>query len=338
MLPSADAAMLAFAEVTSFVRFYADNAGRPGAARSYWPSCAQQRPSANDDEALVAASGADRKTWDARWRAYVASRPREPLPDLFDVGAGRLNGGPAREKLGPVAVRCDKPGNAIARMRELRDRTRLAQLLLSRPRNRPTPSRRSYELDRIDRPRAPSPATRGVGARDGRSKRSMAEGPRSRGMSGAARKQNRWWPIPRRLEFYGPGGRCAAVSRVRGATKAPRQLFLEAFGSDPFNPEAACETVAPEPSPPTPPAAPCATPPVLAPSLLSRPIDVAGCVNRLAPEIDPLQKPRVAWLKGDPFVWSRDNRAAPRLSCAAGVRTHERRHLRNRPDSARTSA
>lgn len=257
MLPSADAAMLAFAEVTSFVRFYAHNAGDQALPKLL----AELRSSAgaNDDEAIVAASGADRKTWDARWRAYVASRPREPLPDLFDVGAGRLNGGPAREKLGPVAgpVARDKPGNAIARMRELRDRTRLAQLLLSRPRDRASAVAALLELDRIDTPRAPSPSTEAW-------EHAMADPSvrwlRARALEECARREEAEPLVadPRAVSSsYGPWwamrGRFA---RFRGDESAADEFFLESIGSDPFNTEAACETVAPEPSPPDPPRRP----------------------------------------------------------------------------------
>ena len=81
MLPSADAAMVAFAEVTSFVRFYADSQadGRRTAAaperRRSASLFAELRDGKDPDEALLAASGADLKAWDARWRAYLAVAP-----------------------------------------------------------------------------------------------------------------------------------------------------------------------------------------------------------------------------------------------------------------------
>lgn len=52
---------------------------------------------------------------------------------------------------------------------------------------------------------------------------------------------------------YGPWWAARArFARLRGEENAAVAFFLEAIGTDPFNSEAACETVAPEPSPPDP--------------------------------------------------------------------------------------
>ena len=64
MLPSAEQAMVAYAEVTSFVRFYADTEG-PSALPKLLAEC---RVAKDTDAALMTASGADLKGWDVRWR------------------------------------------------------------------------------------------------------------------------------------------------------------------------------------------------------------------------------------------------------------------------------
>ena len=104
MLPSADRAAVAFAEVTSFVRFYADTVG-PTALPSLLAAI-RVRESAST--ALKELSGLDLAGWDAKWRAYLAARPVEPLPAAWALGAA------------PVG------------MREIRERARLAELLFGR--------------------------------------------------------------------------------------------------------------------------------------------------------------------------------------------------------------
>jgi hypothetical protein len=83
MLPSADAARVAFAEVTSFVEFFA--AEQPTAAL---PSLLGALGTGKDtDEALVAASGQDLAWWNRHWRTKLASEIGEPLPLDSDVGS-----------------------------------------------------------------------------------------------------------------------------------------------------------------------------------------------------------------------------------------------------------
>src|SRR5262249_58518926 len=65
MLPSADAAMVAFAEVTSFVRSLA-NASNPDALPRILLALRNRK---SPDEALAEVTGLDLKGWDARWRA-----------------------------------------------------------------------------------------------------------------------------------------------------------------------------------------------------------------------------------------------------------------------------
>ena len=156
MLPSADAAMVAFAEVTSFVRYYAREAGDDAL-----PKLLEQiRGGKETDSALRAASGADLAAWDVRWRAYVASRPREPLPGLFGLGGS--------------------PGEA----EKLRDSARPAASGRAAP--RPEPRARGAEGARPDLARRLAVRARGVGPRDGGPEHPVAarQGARSRGPAG----------------------------------------------------------------------------------------------------------------------------------------------------------
>jgi hypothetical protein len=104
MLPSADAAMVAFAEVTSFVRYFADKSGIDALPLLLLALRSGHTP----DEALVAVSGVDLHAWDTRWRAMLAERPDAGVSSLLGLGSA--------------------PPDA----RELRERARLGELLLAR--------------------------------------------------------------------------------------------------------------------------------------------------------------------------------------------------------------
>jgi len=239
MLPSADAAMVAFAEVTSFVRFYAQNAGDQALPKLL----GQLRNETGDKEEdpLAVASGVDRKTWDERWRAYIGARPREQVPELLGLGAEpRLSthGDPS----------------AASRMRDLRDRTRLAELLLSRD--------SSYagaalaELDRIGAPGGlPRPVPQTPSATETAAwERAMGDPSvrwlRARALEAAGRREQ-GEPLvadPHQVvTSFGPWwatrGRFA---RMRGDEPRAVESFLEAIGADPFDPESACETIDPQ--------------------------------------------------------------------------------------------
>jgi hypothetical protein len=253
MLPSADAAMVAFAEVTSFVRFYAQNAGDEALPRLL--AGLRTASDGGDEEAMLAASGVDRKTWDARWRAYIAARPREPLPALYGLSDSDDEtpsaASASKDKAEPRArLGKPQPGAGRERMRDLRDRTRLAELLLSRdPRYADAAL---LELDRIEmgvailRP-GPQPASMAVGD-------PSALWIRARALEEAGRRAE-GEPLladPRTvLTSYGPWwairGRWA---RLSGDEPTATASFIEAVGADPFEPEAACETVDPNAPPP----------------------------------------------------------------------------------------
>ena len=230
MLPSADAAMIAFAEVTSFVRFYADrqettpdghaDAGSAGALASLFQ---ELRDGKDPDEALASASGADLKAWDARWRTYLASRPAVALPSLLGLGSAH-----------------EAPHETEA-LRDLRDRSRLAQLLMAR-RHAPEALK---ELDRIELARAPVANDAWSRAMDDPSVRWL----RGRALEDVGRREEAE-PLmgdpSQVLSSYGPWwaarGRWA---RVRGDESAAVSSFAEAVAADPFDPEGACETLDP---------------------------------------------------------------------------------------------
>jgi hypothetical protein len=228
MLPSADAAMVAFAEVTSFVRFYAQTQGDDALPKLLH----ELRTGKEPDAALQAASGADLKAWDGRWRGYVAARPREPLPALFGLGGERPDHGGAH-----AAVDRD----AGERLRDLRDRTRLAELLLARD---PAYAGQALaELDRIAMTRSPASPESWDRAMGDPSVRWL----RARALEAAGRREEGEALVadPKQvLSTYGPWwavrGRWA---RLRGDEGTATASFIEAVAADPFDVESACETI-----------------------------------------------------------------------------------------------
>ncbi|HEX3772478.1 MAG TPA: hypothetical protein VHV30_16485 [Polyangiaceae bacterium] len=226
MLPSADAAMVAFAEVTSFVRFYAETAGDVDGKAPLPRLFAELRDGKTPDAALSAASGTDLAGWDAKWRAFLAAKPAAPLPPMFGLGA------PKHES-----------SRETERMRDLRDRSRLAQLLLARDHA----AGALAELDKIEVTAVP--ASRVEPEREW--ERSMGD-PSIRWLRGRALEE-----LGRREEAaplmgdpaqvyssYGPWwatrGRWA---RLRGDEPTAVTSFGQAVGADPFDVEAACETL-----------------------------------------------------------------------------------------------
>ena len=216
MLPSADAATIAFAEVTSVVHFYVDTAGDealPKLLRAL-------KEGADPDAALSSVSGADLKAWDTRWRAYLAALPRTPLSPLYGLGA-------EKEPLG--------------RLKDARDRSRLAQLLLARGHA----DEALKELDRTEfagSPVSPEAWARTMGDPSARWLRGRAleqVGRREEGeplVASPADVQSSFGP------WWAMRGRWA---RLRGDEETAAKSFLEAVAADPLDPEGACE--APDP-------------------------------------------------------------------------------------------
>ncbi len=233
MLPSADAASIAFAEVTSFVRFYAQTEGEADGgdgASALAKLLSEVRERGDPDAALSAASGADLKAWDDRWREYLASRPPVALPELLGL-SGRPNGPEGRAGAAREAER----------LRDLRDRNRLAQLLLARDH---APEALA-ELDRIELAAAPVSNEGWERAMGDPSVRWL----RGRALETAGRREEGLSLVAdptQVLSAYGPWwatrGRWA---RMRGDEGMALPSFGEAVAADPFDEEAACETIDP---------------------------------------------------------------------------------------------
>jgi hypothetical protein len=132
MLPTADQAMVAFAEVTSFVRFFADHAPPDGLPHLL----SDLRDKKEVDAALVDVSGSDLKQWDVKWRAWIAGNHHDVLPAVSGLGT--------------------TPPNA----RDVRERMRLAELLDARNHS----AEALKELDKVTDPPAEDPSFSGLRA------------------------------------------------------------------------------------------------------------------------------------------------------------------------------
>lgn len=133
MLPSANAAMVAFAEVTSFVRFFVETAPEGSLVKLL----VLLRDTPTVDAALQQVSGESLAQWDVKWRAYLAKRPREPLSPLFGLGGVPAGTGDSHE------------------------RVRLAELLFGRGH----PSEAMVELDKVSEILSTDPTLRYTRAR-----------------------------------------------------------------------------------------------------------------------------------------------------------------------------
>lgn len=86
MLPTAEEAAVAFAEVHSFIRFWTKEVGDDGLPQLVL----RLRTASNNDDvdkAIQEVSGTDLAGWDRRWRAHIAQGPRELPPDLAPAAA-----------------------------------------------------------------------------------------------------------------------------------------------------------------------------------------------------------------------------------------------------------
>jgi hypothetical protein len=216
MLPSADAAMVAFAEVASFVRFYVQSAGDRGL-----PMLLEQLKDGKDPNgALVAASGADLATWDARWRAYLSSRPR---------------GGGDASTPGGVSSRAEARA-----MKELRDRVRLGQLLMSRGHA----DAALKELAQV-RPGAMAWAIGDERAEDDAGIRAL----RARALERSGRFEEAGPLVADPLHVSSSFGPWWAIrgrwAMGHGNDPMATDSFFEALAADPLDAEAACGTVDP---------------------------------------------------------------------------------------------
>lgn len=146
MLPSADAATVAFAEVTSFVKYFVESSGNEALPKLL----VALRSAKSVDEALTSVSGDSLAGWDVKWRAQLQKRGKEPLSPLYGLGTV-------------------PPG-----MGDSRERARLAELLLGRDHA----SAALVELDKIPESLLGDPSLRYLRARvlEGDGKTKEAEG------------------------------------------------------------------------------------------------------------------------------------------------------------------
>jgi len=122
LLPSAQQAMVVYAEVTSFVRFISgDRAGEPGALtdKEVLPKLVRAYAKGLDtDKALVEVTGKDLKGWDAVWRPWVKTK-KQKLPSVVGLDDPK----PKSSEAAKADAKADG---------EARRAFRLGQLLLAR--------------------------------------------------------------------------------------------------------------------------------------------------------------------------------------------------------------
>lgn len=106
MLPSADQAQVAFAEVSSFIRFWVREAGDEALPQLVLRLKSAENPG-DFDRAIADVSNADFGTWIKRWKTHIASVPRDLPKDL-------------------------EPGGLPKDMKEVARRVRLGELLQGR--------------------------------------------------------------------------------------------------------------------------------------------------------------------------------------------------------------
>jgi hypothetical protein len=162
MLPTPDEAMVAFAEVASFVRFWAEQVGPEGLPKLI-AAIREAEPGTDIDPHLIQISGMGLAAWDARWREHLSRASTELPPDL--APGGRIPHGAAigrRLRLGELLL---ERGHAEAAGRELGRAQALASYI--------APVRVGLALAKLgvgDRPRAATfvASPKDVHQRDGR--------------------------------------------------------------------------------------------------------------------------------------------------------------------------
>jgi len=117
MLPSADAAMVAFAEVTSFIKYFVESSAPDALPRLL----VALRTAKSADEALKEISGETLAQWDVKWRAQLGRRAREPLSPMFGLGATPPGIGDSRERsrLAELLLGRDHPSEALIELEKI---------------------------------------------------------------------------------------------------------------------------------------------------------------------------------------------------------------------------
>jgi hypothetical protein len=203
MLPSADAAMVAFAEVTSFIKYFAETSA-PDALPKLLLAL---RTAKTADDALKEVSGETLAQWDVKWRAYLAKHPKEPLSPMFGLGA-------------------NPPG-----LGDSRERSRLAELLMGRSHA----TEALIELEKIPADMLADPSLRYLRARV---LEASAHGDNVKQADSLVEDPKQWmasygpcWAIRGRL------------ARARNDDGVADASFAEALAHDPFGVESACQSL-----------------------------------------------------------------------------------------------
>jgi hypothetical protein len=117
MLPSADASMVAFAEVTSFIKYFVESSG-PDALPKLLLAL---RTAKSADAALKEVSGDALAQWDVRWRGQLAKRAKDPLSPMFGLGAAPPGIGDSRERsrLAELLLGRDHPSEALTELEKV---------------------------------------------------------------------------------------------------------------------------------------------------------------------------------------------------------------------------
>lgn len=111
MLPSAEQAMVAFAEVSSFIAYWIESAG-PDALPKLLRALRDAAPGARPSEAISEVTGTSLEDWERRWRSWLDSRPLV-VPEEMQGGH-------------------EHSGGKVVTFRELARGKRLSELLLER--------------------------------------------------------------------------------------------------------------------------------------------------------------------------------------------------------------
>ena len=212
MLPSAEQAMVVYAEVQSFVNHLVAVGGP-----DFLPKLLKEIGVDGDvDKALERASGQNLGVWEKQFRAELAKATRKPLPPLFDSG------------------------KSMKSQRELAERVRLAELLFARGHF----DEALAELARVEEDGALDPRYRYV-----RSKALESAGQPTDGLLALGNADDFWsnygpyWALRARLETDQSGRDLARTEALR-ADPLGNESACGIPGNEPF-----CEAAAPSKAP-----------------------------------------------------------------------------------------
>ncbi len=201
MLPSAEKAMVAFAQVSSFVAYWVEQSGE-AALPKLLVAMRDATPGSDVAEAIKTVSGVSLEDWDARWRAALKATPRT-MPEELMGGHGR-------------------PTRAVLGFRDAAKKRRLSELLLARG---------HAEAARIEAERALTSAPADAGVRCVLSDALLGVGRRDAAMQLVVSPKDirsptaRWWSLH---------------ALYAGGEALPNARTL-AIGNDPYDPHVSCE-------------------------------------------------------------------------------------------------